>query len=158
MPWSLKHGNQRHCTDHYYFRVAGKAQFFSQPAHSKHANAAFSIGNGPHRRAIVVAPDSAKNSHAKILWCPVYTHFVLSNGDSLAFLGNRRNQPKSSRHLRDLKIERIFSEGLYTHKNPRTPPKKSKDFFEDLKSVYFIREWTTPLIQCLNRLIFIKSS
>ena len=58
-----------------------------------------------------------------------------------------------------------LSEGLFTRKNPRTPPKKirnkskkSKDFFEDLKSVHHIWEWTTPRIQCLNPFLIVKSS
>ena len=41
------------------------------------------------------------------------------------------------------------------------PPKKSKKiqwFFDDLKSVYLIWEWTTPRFQCLNPLLFIKSA
>ena len=54
------------------------------------------------------------------------------------------------------------SEELFTRKNPRTPPnkirKKSKDFFEDEKSVNIIWEWTTPRIQCLHPFSFIESS
>ena len=37
-------------------------------------------------------------------------------------------------------------------------PKKIQGFFEDLKSVHLIWEWTTPRIQWLNPFLFIKSS
>ena len=56
----------------------------------------------------------------------------------------------------------VQTEGLFTQKNPRTSPqkirkkfKKFMDFFEDLKSVHLIWEWTTPRIQCLNPFLFI---
>ena len=56
----------------------------------------------------------------------------------------------------------IWIRGVVHSKNPRTPPnkirKKSKDFFEDEKSVNIIWEWTTPRIQCLHPFSFIESS
>ena len=56
--------------------------------------------------------------------------------------------------------------GLFTQKkssytpqkNRKKNPKKSEDFFEDIKSVYLIWEWTTPRIQCLNPFLIIKYS
>ena len=68
------------------------------------------------------------------------------------------------RYRKDL-IQSQLSRGCSLKKIPRTPPKKSKkksqkskDFFEDLKSIQLIWEWTTPRIQCKNPFLFIKSS
>ena len=50
---------------------------------------------------------------------------------------------------------------FHSKKSSYTPKEKSKKilgFFEDLKSVFLIWEWTTPRIQRLNPILFTKSS
>ena len=56
-----------------------------------------------------------------------------------------------------LSAEELINTRGFSLKKIRKKSKKSKDFFEDSKSVYLILKWTTPRIQCLN-LLFIKSS
>ena len=56
------------------------------------------------------------------------------------------------------KLARGCSLKKKSQKNPKFFFFKSKDFFEDLKSVHLTWKWTTHRIQCLNIFLFIKSS
>ena len=50
----------------------------------------------------------------------------------------------------------VHSKKILVH--PKKIWKKSKNFFEDLKSAHIVWEWTTPRFQCSNPFLFIKSS
>ena len=104
-----------------------------------------------------------------IRWMRSALHMLtqrLANGDQTVWLLSSGVSACRSAGLRSIESpDRPECEGLFTQKNPRTPPKKirkkskkSKDFFEDLKSVYLIWEWTTTRFQCLNPFLFINSS
>ena len=76
-------------------------------------------------------------------WMYIVTSWATEHYADLFTRKNPRTLPKKIRKIR---------------KNPKNIQKKSKDFFEDLKSVYFIWGCKTARIRCWNPFLFIKST
>ena len=59
---------------------------------------------------------------------------------------------------RDCSLRKILVHPQKKSEKSEIKSRKSKDFLQELKTVYLIWEWTTPRIQCLNTFLFLKSS